>query len=99
RIRGLVVMGILISPAFLADEIGYGVQRLFLTADQIAAKQAPPDAMPAAISVFHVACVDADAAAADQSRWTAFAAQQRWPSYPEAGAGCFKSDRALFGVV
>src|SRR6516165_4427844 len=46
RARAFLMMGIMISPAFLADEIGYGVQRLFLTADQIAAREVPTGAMP-----------------------------------------------------
>ena len=41
RARALLMMGIMISPSFLANSIGYCVQRLFLTADQIAAKQVP----------------------------------------------------------
>jgi hypothetical protein len=99
RARALAMIGVMISPAFLADEIGYGVQRLFLTADQIAAKQRPADTMPTQVYVFHVACSDADVSPAQQERWAAFAAHHGWPRYPEAGAGCFKPHRALFGVV
>src|SRR5215468_8544311 len=68
RTRALVMMGIMISPAFLADDIGYCVERLFLTADQVAARQAAPttDAIPAGVYVFHVACTDAEAPAAER---------------------------------
>ncbi len=48
RARALLMMGIMISPSFLADSIGYCVQRLFLTADQIAAKQVPDHTGPRA---------------------------------------------------
>ncbi len=99
RARAFLMMGVMISPMFLADDIGWCIKRLFLTADQIAAKQAPDDAMPTQVFVFHVACIDADTPAAQQSRWAEYAAQHGWPLYPQAGAGCFKSDRALFGVV
>jgi hypothetical protein len=99
RARALLMIGVMISPAFLADEIGYCVQRLFLTADQIAAKQAPDDAIPTPLRVFHVACADADAPAAERGRWAAFATQHGWPRYPEAGAACFKPDRALYGIA
>ena len=99
RARALLMMGIMISPAFLADQIGYGVQRLFLTADQIAARQAPTETMPTQVYIFHVACADADAPAAQQQRWAEFAAHHGWPRYTPAGAGCFKPNRGLFGVV
>jgi hypothetical protein len=99
RARALLMMGIMISPTFLADDIGYGVQRLFMTADQIAARQVPAGTMPTEVYVFHVACADTDMPAAQQGRWAAFAAQHGWPRYPQAGAGCFKPNRALFGVV
>ena len=99
RARALLMMGIMVSPAFLADDIGYCVQRLFLTADQIAARQKPADTMPADVYVFHVACADPGTPAAGMSRWAAFAAQHGWPRYPQAGTGCFKPNRALFSVV
>src|SRR5580692_3863064 len=41
RARALLMMGIMISPCFLADTIGYCVQRLFYTPDQIAERAAP----------------------------------------------------------
>ena len=99
RTRALLMMGIMISPAFLADEIGYGVQRLFMTANEIAARQTPADTMPTQVTVFHVACADADVPAVQQERWAEFAANHGWQRYPQAGAGCFKPNRALFGVV
>jgi len=77
------------------------VERLFLTADQVAARQAAPtaDAIPAGVFVFHVACTDADAPAAERVRWAEFAAKHGWPRYPQAGPGCFRPERALFGVA
>jgi len=99
RARAFLMIGIMVSPCFLADDIGYGVKRLFLTADQIAARQTPPDTVPTEISVFHVACIDADAPAAQQQRWADVAAQQGWPRYPDAGPTCFRPHQALFGVV
>lgn len=99
RTRALLMMALLISPAFLADDIGYCVMRLFLTAEQIAARQVPSDAMPANVYVFHVACRDSDAPAAQQERWAEFASQHGWPRYTEAGPGCFKPNRALYGVA
>ena len=99
RARALLMMAVLISPAFLADDIGYGVMRLFMTADQIAAQQAPSDAMPTEVYVFHVACTEADAPPAQEQRWAEFAAQHGWPRYTAAGPGCFKPNRALYGVA
>ena len=99
RARALMVMGTIISPAFLADPIGYCVERLFLTADQIAVKQVPDDTVLKQVRIFHVACADTDMPAANRSHWAAFAAQHGWPRYPEAGAACYKPDRALFGIV
>jgi hypothetical protein len=92
-------MAIMISPCFLADSIGYGVERLFLTADQIAAKQVPANMMLAQLRTFHVACPDPTMTAAERGRWAAFAANHRWPGYPEAGPGCVNPDRNLFGIL
>ena len=99
RARAFLMMGIMISPTFLADDIGYGVQRLFLTADQIDMRQVPDDTMLAKVGIFHVACTDADMPAAERARWAETAAQHGWPRYPEAGPGCFKPDRNLLGIV
>lgn len=99
RSRALLMIGLMISPAFLADQIGYCVERLFMTADQIAAQQVPDGTMPTELYVYHVACVDTDASAAQQARWAAFASNHGWPRYPQAGPGCFKPERALYGIV
>ena len=99
RTRALMMMGVMISPAFLGDQIGYGVMRLFRTADQIAEMRMPDESIMARIRIFHVACVQADAKAAEQERWAALADQNGWPRYPEAGSGCFKPDRVLFGIA
>jgi hypothetical protein len=98
RGRALLMIGVMISPAFLADQFGYCVMRLFLTVDQIAAR-APDASILAQVRMFPVACMDADISAADRAFWSASAAQHGWPSYPEAGPGCFKPDRALIGLV
>ncbi|HTW71239.1 MAG TPA: hypothetical protein VME47_15235 [Acetobacteraceae bacterium] len=98
RTRALLMMGVMISPCFLSDAIGYCVQRLFLTADQIAAREAP-DAMLAQISKVDVACPGKEMSAEEQGRWAAYAAQQGWSFYPQAGPGCFKPDRNLRGVL
>ncbi len=99
RARALLMMGIMISPAFLADDIGYCVQRLFLSADQIAVKQLPDETMLSRVSIFHVACTDTAMPAAERGRWGDIAARHGWPRYPEAGPGCFKPDRNLFGIA
>src|SRR5207249_3003506 len=96
RTRALLMMGIMVSPAFLSDAIGYCVQRFFYTADEIADRQAP-DTMLAQINIFHVACPDPGVPAADQWRWPAYASQNGWPLYPDAGPGCFKPDKDLRG--
>ena len=100
RARALLMMGVMISPAFLADQIGYGIQRLFLTADQIAVKQVSDDTMLREAAIFRVACADTEMMpTAEQTRWASFATQHGWPRYPEAGASCFRPDRPLFGIV
>ena len=99
RARALLMMGIMISPAFLADDIGYCVQRLFLSADQIAVRQVPDQTMLSRVNIFHVACIDTNVPTAERERLTGFATQQGWPRYPEAGPGCFNPDRNLFGIV
>lgn len=99
RTRALLMIGMMISPAFLADSIGYGVQRLFMTADQIEVRQVPDSRMLSRASIFHVSCTDADMPAAERARWADTAAQRGWPRYPEAGPGCFKPDRNLYGIV
>src|SRR5689334_23303907 len=98
RGRALLMIGIMISPAFLADQMGYCVMRLFLTADQIA-ERTPDESIITRVRMFPVACIDANTSAQDRAHWAASAEQHGWPSYPEAGPGCFKPDRALLGVV
>jgi hypothetical protein len=92
------MMGIMISPCFLADTIGYCVKRLFLTTDEIAEMQ-PSDPMLAKFRIFHVACPTTDTPVAQQERWASYAAQHGWPSYPQGGAGCFNPDRSMRGVM
>jgi hypothetical protein len=98
--RALLMMGLMISPAFISDYIGYGVERLFYTSGQIAEMRVPNDRMfTHRMTVFHVACADPAASSADRQQWDDVAARNGWPRYPEAGATCFKPDRVLLGVV
>jgi len=94
RSRALLMIGIMISPAFISDYIGYAVQRIFYTPDQIADRAA--GSILGKIDIFRVACPEADAAA---GYWTVYAAQNGWRMYPEAGPSCFKPDRSLLGVA
>ena len=98
RHRAILMMGIMISPCFLSDAIGYCVQRFYYTADEIADRRAP-DRIRANISIFQVACPATDMPAIEQRLWAAEAAQHGWAPYPEAGTGCFKPGRNLLGVV
>jgi len=98
RTRALLMMGIMVSPCFLSDAIGYCVQRFFYTADEIADRQAP-DRILANIRIFQVSCPATDIPAAEQPLWAAEAAQHGWAPYPEAGTGCFKPGRNLLGVA
>ncbi len=93
------MLGVMISPAFLSDSIGYCVERLFLTADQIAAQQVPDATVLKQARIFSVACEEGNTSAADRARWIEFATQHGWPRYPQAGAGCFKPNRGLFGIA
>jgi hypothetical protein len=92
-------MGLMISPAFLADYVGYGVKRLAYTADQIAEVRPPDDAILSHVAIFHVACADTATPPEEQRWWMAFAAQRGWPMYSEAGETCFRPDRGLLGIV
>ena len=98
RARALLMMAILCSPTFLADDIGYGVERLFKTADQIAESGHPTRCSRALVSsrspVPRRTC-----RWRSRQRWTAEAALDGWPQYPEAGTGCFKPERNLYGIV
>jgi hypothetical protein len=93
------MMGLMVSPVFLCDFIGYGVKRLSYTATQIAEMRAPGDTILAHVEIFPVACADTATPAAEQRWWTAFAAQHGWPMYPQAGETCFRPDRSLLGIV
>lgn len=98
RTRAILMMALMISPTFLADDIGYCVERLFMTADQINEKQAP-DSMLTHTRIFHVACPAPEMTAAERQQWATDAAFNGWPEYPQAGPGCFNPDRNLFGIV
>ena len=97
RTRALLMMALMVSPCFLADTIGYYVQRLFYTPEQIAAKQIP-DNMLTNANIFHVACPATDTPT-EQARWSAYAREHGWPLYPEAGPGCFNPNRNMLGIV
>jgi hypothetical protein len=97
--RAVLMMGLMISPAFVSDYIGYGVERLFYTAGQIAEMRRPDDTMLSKVTIFPVACADPAAPAAEQRSWAEVAARVGWPGYPRAGETCFRPDRVLLGVV
>jgi hypothetical protein len=99
RGHAVLMLALMISPAFLSDYIGYGVKRLSYTAAQIAEMRAPGDTILAHIEIFPVACTDPASPGPEQRWWTAHAAQQGWPMYPQAGDTCFRPDRSLLGVV
>jgi hypothetical protein len=98
-VRAVLMMGLMISPAFLTDYVGYCIKRLSYTAGQIAEMRPPDDALLTRVTIFHVACADTTAPPAEQRWWTAFAAQRGWPMYPQAGATCFRPDQGLLGIV
>jgi hypothetical protein len=98
RTRAFLMIGIMVSPCFLSDAIGYCVQRFFYTADEIADRQAR-DRILANIRIFQVACPSTDMPAIEHRLWAAEAAQHGWPLYPEAGRDCFKPGRNLLGVA
>jgi hypothetical protein len=98
RARALLMMAVMASPCLLCDVIGNCVERLRYTADEIADRRAPY-AIMAHINIFRVACPDAVIPPADRGNLAAYAAAHDWPLYPEAGAGCFKPDRNVLGVV
>ena len=99
RVRAILMLGVMISPAFLADYVGYGIKRLHYSAAQIAEMRLPDDTLLSRFAIFHVACVDMSLPGADQRWWTTFAAQHGWPMYPQAGETCFRPERSLLGVV
>src|SRR4051794_30720499 len=77
RARALLMMGIMISPCFLSDAIGYCVQRFFYTADEIAMRRAP-DEILTQVNIFHVACPDTGVSAEERGRWATYAVQHGW---------------------
>jgi hypothetical protein len=99
RARALLMMGLMISPAFLSDYIGYGVKRLSYTNAQIVQMRAADDTMLSRVEMFPVACADPAAPAAEQRPWTSIAARNGWPMYPQAGETCFRPNRTLLGVA
>jgi hypothetical protein len=96
--RALLMMAIMASPCFLCDAIGYCIERLSYTAEEIADRPAR-DSILAQVAIFQVACPTADSSATEQQLWAAEASKNGWPLYSEAGVGCFKSGRNLLGVV
>jgi hypothetical protein len=88
------MIGLMISPAFISDYIGYAVQRIFYTQEEMADRTA--GFILRKIDVFRVACPESDASA---SYWAVYAAQNGWQMYPTAGPSCFKPDRNLLGVA
>src|SRR6266702_4157707 len=98
RARSLLMMGLMISPVFLCDAVGYCIERLFHTAGEIAAMRMQDAPTFAHVDVFHVACGDA-AGPAERQRWSDFAARHGWPMYPQAGETCFRPDQVLLGFV
>jgi len=102
RARALLMMGLMISPAFVSDYIGYGVKRLSYTGAQIAQMdqmRIHDDTMLSRIEIFPVACTDPTAPEADQRSWISLAAQNGWPMYPQAGETCFRPSRGLLGLA
>jgi hypothetical protein len=99
RTRAVLMMGLMISPAFLSDYIGYGVERMFYTSGQIAQMRPPDSTTLAHVEMFRVACGDPTMPPAEQGGWAGFAARNGWLMDPQAGATCFRPDRVLLGVV
>jgi len=99
RGRAVLMMGLMISPVFVSDYIGYGIKRLSYTAGQIAEMRRPDDTMLTRFEIFHVACADPSTPAPEQRWWATYAGQQGWPMYPQAGETCFRPDRSLLGIV
>ncbi len=96
--RALLMMGLMVSPAFLSDYIGFGVMRLFHSDRQIAEMRPPDVSMLSRVNIFHVACADSTTPTT-QRQWNEFAARNGWPMYPQGGATCFRPDRVLLGVA
>jgi len=92
------MLALMFSPAVLSDQIGYCVQRIFYTANQLEERQ-PSDAFLAKIRMFDVACPAANASAQARGQWGRYAAEQGWPLYLRAGPGCFRPSRNLRGAA
>jgi hypothetical protein len=65
-IRALLMIGLMISPAFVCDYIGYGIKRLTYTPAQIAEMRPPDDTILAHVEIFQVACPDTATPPAEQ---------------------------------
>jgi len=98
RTRALLMIALMFSPSVLSDSIGYCVQRIFYTANELDERQAP-DAFLAKIRMFDVACPAPNASPRQQGQWASYAVEQGWPLYPAAGSGCFHPDRNLRGFA
>jgi hypothetical protein len=98
RTRALLMIALMFSPAVLSDSIGYCVQRIFYTSQQIDQRQSPVGFL-AKIRMFDVACPAPNAPAQETQSWGRYAAGQGWPLYLQAGVGCFRPNRNLRGVA
>ena len=50
-------------------------------------------------NVFQVACPEEKMSATERERWGSEADLNGWPQYPQAGPGCFRPDRNLYGLI
>ncbi len=98
RTRALLMIALMFSPCVLSDSIGYCVQRIFYTANQLEERQSP-DAFLAQIRMFDVACPAQNASPQERAQWPTYAVEQGWPLYPAAGPGCFHPNRNLRGIA
>ena len=98
--RAILMMGLMISPAFVSDYIGYGVERLFYTPGQIAEMRAPDDAMLTHVEHFSCClCRSGSIRRRISDNGPISPTRNGWPRYPQAGETCFRPDRVLLGVV
>jgi len=98
RTRALLMIALMFSPSVLSDSIGYCIQRIFYTANQLDERLAP-DALLAKIRMFDVACPAPTVSPQQHGQWASYAVEQGWPLYPAAGSGCFRPDRNLRGFA
>lgn len=98
RTRALRMLALMFSPAVLSDAIGYCVQRIFYTANQLEERQ-PTDALLSKIRMFDVACPASHASPQERGQWASYGVEQGWPLYPPAGPGCFRPTRNLRGIA